>query len=111
MARLHIALAAVALTGTMALTGCSQAGVTAADAYKIGCPAIDTVAASGSVVGKVALAGLTQLRDSGTVTGESKQWLDASIGFLENPNNADANTKKLIVDGCADNGYPLKNVS
>ena len=101
--------AAAAAIGTLALTGCAQAGISAGDAYKVGCPALDAVAAGGSVVGKVALAGLEQLRDSGQLTGESKQWLDVSIQYLKDPSKVPAESKKFIKDGCATAGYTLQN--
>ena len=99
-----------AAAGSLALAGCAQAGLSAADAYRIGCPALDAVAASGSVVGKVALTGLEQLRDSGQLTGENKQWVEVAIQFLKDPSKVDPAQKKVITDGCAANGYPLKNV-
>ena len=34
-----------AVAGVLALSGCSQAGLTVEDAYKVGCPALDAVAA------------------------------------------------------------------
>lgn len=95
--------------GVLALTGCAQAGLSEADAYKVGCPALDAVAASGSVVGKVALTGLEQLRDSGSVTGESRQWLDVTVDFLANPEKVSDENKKMIRDGCAAHGYKLQN--
>ncbi len=104
--RLFAAVAA----GAVVLSGCAEAGLSAQDAYKVGCPAIDAVAASGSAVGKVAVAGLEQLRDSGSVTGESKQWLDLSIDFLKDPGTMPAESKRLLVDGCSANGYTLQNV-
>ncbi len=98
------------LAGTIALAGCSQAGLSENDAYKVGCPALDAVAASGSVVGKVALAGLEQLRDSGNVSGDAKKWVETSITFLSDPSKVNESDKKFIKDGCANHGYPLKNV-
>jgi hypothetical protein len=98
-----------AAIAALALTGCSQAGLSAADAYKVGCPALDSVAASGSAVGKVALTGLEKLRDSGQLSGETKQWVDGAIQFLQNPDKADPAQQQQIKDGCAANGYPLKN--
>ena len=102
-------LALAAAIVTLALTGCSQAGISSNDAYKIGCPALDAVAASGSVVGKVALVGLEQLRDSGQVTGDSRVWLDTSIQYLKDPTKVPAENRKMIQDGCAANGYKLQN--
>ncbi len=95
--------------GIVVLSGCSQAGLSVDDAYKVGCPALDAVAASGSAVGKVALSGMEQLRDSGSVTGESKQWLDVAIEFLAHPEKVSDENKKMIRDGCAAHGYKLQN--
>lgn len=105
----RFAVSAVA-AGAIALTGCAQAGVSAADAYRIGCPALDAVAGSGTVVGKVALTGLEKLRDAGQLANEYKQWVDAAIQFLKDPATVDPAQKKLIKDGCAANGYPVKNL-
>lgn len=103
------AAAAVAV-GLWALTGCAQTGVSVSDAYKVGCPALDAVAASGSVVGKVALAGLEQLRDSGQVTGDATVWLDTSIQYLKDPAQVPAEGRKALKEGCAANGYTLQNI-
>lgn len=89
----------------------SGAGASASDLYKIGCPALDAVAASGSAVGKVAVTGLEKLRDTGKLSEENKQWVDGAIQFLQDPNKVDPAQKQKIIDGCAANGYPLTNVS
>ncbi len=102
-------LAAVVAAGSLALTGCSQAGLSTADAYRVGCPALDAVAASGSVAGKVALAGLEQLRDSGQLAGESRQFVETAIQYLKDPTQVPEEGRKAIKDGCATNGYTLKN--
>ncbi|MFT4217297.1 MAG: hypothetical protein QM619_08970 [Micropruina sp.] len=102
-------LLAGATAGVLALSGCAQADVSVDDAYRIGCPALDAVAASGSVVGKAAVAGLKQLRDSGSVTGDGKQWLDVAIDFLSNPDTVSKENKKMIRDGCSAHGYKLTN--
>jgi len=99
-----------AAIGALALTGCSAAGLSAGDAYKVGCPALDSVAASGSAVGKVALTGLEKLRDSGQLSSETKEWVDGAIQFLQDPDKVDPAQKQKIKDGCAANGYPLKNL-
>ncbi len=98
-----------ATVGLVALSGCSQAGLSVDDAYKVGCPALDAAAASGSAVGKVVLSSLEQLRDSGSVTGESRQWLDVTVDFLANPEKVSDENKKMIRDGCAAHGYKLQN--
>ena len=99
-----------AVAGVLTLSGCSEAGLTVEDAYKVGCPALDAVAASGSVVGKVALAGLERLRGSGSVPGGSRQWVDVAIQFLSDPATVSEANKKLIRDGCAAHGHQLQNL-
>jgi hypothetical protein len=102
-------LAAAALLG---LTSCSQAPVNAADVYKIGCPAVDAAAEGGSAVNKVTVAGLKKLSESGKLDPEPQRWVDATITLLEsdNPKDAPSDVKKLIIDGCAKNGYPMQNL-
>jgi hypothetical protein len=106
----RLAVAAAALVGSVA---CSENTVTAQDAYKIGCPAVDSAVAGGGVVGKATLAGLKKLRESGQLEGEPQRWLDATISLLEadgDPNKVSSEAKQLIIKGCADNGHPLKNL-
>jgi hypothetical protein len=102
-------LAFIALLG---LTSCSQTTVNATDMYKIGCPAVDAAAEGGSVVNKVTVAGLKSLSQSGRLDPEPQRWVDATISLLEsdNPQDASSDVKRLIIDGCAKNGYPLQNV-
>jgi hypothetical protein len=101
--------AAAALLG---FSSCAQTELSASDAYKIGCPAVDAAAESGSVVNKVTVAGLKKLSQSGRLDPEPQHWVDATIILLEsdNPKDAPSDVKKLIVDGCAKNGYPLQNL-
>jgi hypothetical protein len=103
-----VLLGVAALAG---LTSCSS-GVTAEDAYKIGCPAVDSAVGGGSVVGKATVAGLKKLSESGTLDPEPQKWLDATISLLEsdNPDQVSSEAKQLIIDGCAENGYPLRNL-
>jgi hypothetical protein len=106
----RLAVFTVALVG---FAGCSQDTVTAEDAYQIGCPAVDTAVAGGGVAAKATLAGLKKLRDSGRLDPEPQKWLDATISLLEadgDPNKVSTEAKQLIINGCADNGYPLKNL-
>ena len=101
-------LSLAALTG---LAACSE-GISAEDAYKIGCPAVDSAAGSGSLVNKATVVGLKQLRDSGALDAEPQRWLDATISLLESddPSKVSTEAKQLIIKGCADNGYPLRNL-
>jgi hypothetical protein len=108
--KLVITLATVAsLTG---LAGCSGSGISSADGYKIGCPAVDTVVAGGSLGSKAAVAALKKLRGQQGMSKQTVEWVDAAIGALEttDPNKMPAHTKTLLVDGCAKNGYPLHNL-
>ena len=101
----------VSLAALVGLAGCSS-GISAEDAYKIGCPAVDTAAGSGSLVNKATVAGLKQLSQSGALDPEPQRWLDATIGLLESddPSKVSTEAKQLIINGCADNGYPLRNL-
>ena len=93
------------------LTSCSS-GVTAEDAYKIGCPAVDSAVGGGSLVSKATVAGLKKLSASGTLDPEPQRWLDATISLLESddPSQVSGEAKQVIIDGCAKNGYPLRNL-
>jgi hypothetical protein len=86
--------------------------VTAADAYKIGCPAVDSAVGGGSLVSKATVAGLKKLSESGTLDPEPQRWLDATISLLESddPSQVSNEAKQLIIDGCAENGYPPRNL-
>ena len=101
----------VSLAALVGLAACSS-GISAEDAYKIGCPAVDSAAGRGSLVNKATVAGLKQLSESGALDAEPQQWLDATISLLESddPNAVSSEAKQLILDGCADNGYPLRNL-
>lgn len=106
---LAVAAAALALGG---LAACSETGVSPADAYKIGCPALDAAAAGGSAVNSAGVTGLKVLRDSGQLGPEAQTWLEAAIAALESgrPEELPAEAKALLVDGCARNGYQLQNL-
>ena len=103
----------LAVAALLGLTSCSQSTVNAADIYKIGCPAVDAAAKSGSMANKVTVAGLKKLSQSGKLDPEPQRWVDATISLLEsdNPKDAPSDVKKLIIDGCAKNGYPLQNLT
>ena len=107
-----IVSASAAVAAAVGLAGCSQTSVTSADAYKIGCPAIDATVASGSVANRVAVSTLQEVRDRAHPSKQTKRWLNASIDLLtaENPDAVSPRAKKLIIDGCKRNGYPLQNL-
>jgi hypothetical protein len=62
---------------------------------------------------KVTVAGLKKLSQSGKLDPEPQRWVDATISLLESddPKDAPSDVKKLIIDGCAKNGYPLQNLT
>jgi len=101
------------LAAGLALSGCGQGDIQAADAYKVGCPAVDAAAGSAPAIRSAAASGLKQLRDSAQLDPQPTAWVNAAVEFLESddPNKAPSETKKRLIDGCATNGYPLKNVS
>jgi hypothetical protein len=112
MRRLIVA-AVLGFTSLLGFTSCAQTPVQAADVYKIGCPAVDAAAGGGSAVSKVTVAGLKKLSESGKLDPEPQRWVDATISLLESddPKNPPSDAKKLIIDGCAKNGYPLQNLT
>ena len=103
---------ALAFTALSGLTACAQTTVQAADVYKIGCPAVDVAVGGGSAVSRVTVAGLKKVSESGQLDPEPQRWVDATISLLESddPKNPPSDAKKLIIDGCAKNGYPLQNL-
>lgn len=107
-----VATVLVALAALVGLTACSSTGIRAEDAYKIGCPAVDAAAGGRSLANKATVAGLKELSRSGALDPEPKRWVDTAVGLLESddPSAVSAEAKRLITDGCADNGYPLRNL-
>lgn len=102
--------AAAALAVALPLAGCAEVGISEQDAYAVGCPAVDTAVASGSVANKATLAGLRALRDSGRLDADGQRWVEATITLLERPDRAPAEVKRLIIEGCAAHGHPLTNL-
>lgn len=103
---------ATGVAALVAMVGCSQTNLTIEDAYKIGCPAIDATVATGSVANDVAVSTLKEIRDRAHPSQETKKWLNAAISLLtsDHPNALSRQTKKLIIKGCKENGYPLQNL-
>jgi hypothetical protein len=103
----------VAAVGLSGLAACSEAGVTETDAYKVGCPALDAALGTGALGTKAATAGLEKLREQPGLSEQTSQWLDTAIGALKttDPQDMPAEARSRLVDGCADNGYPLRNLT
>lgn len=111
MRRVVVGLALLAVTA-LGLAGCAEAGVGEEDAYAIGCPAIDSAVAGGSVASKATVAGLKRLREAIDPATGTRQWLDAAITLLRSgdPDDLPAAARSLLVDGCAEHGHPLRNL-
>ncbi len=109
----RVVAALVLALASSGLASCSAANIQSEDAYKIGCPAVDSAVAGGSVVSKATVAGLKQLSKSGQLDPEPQKWLDATIGLLDSDNKSATSdsARKLIIDGCQQNGYPLRNLN
>ena len=109
---LRFGLLLATVVTVVGLTGCTSDSQGAQDAYKIGCPALDAAMAGGSVANQAAIKGLEAIRDSGQLDPEPAKWVDAALGALRsaNPDDIPAEARKLLVDGCAAHGYPLKNL-
>lgn len=107
-----IVCVAAGIAAAFAMVGCSQTNLTTEDAYKIGCPAIDATVASGQVANDVAVTTLKEVRDRARPSKDTTKWLNAAIGLLtsDHPNALSRQTKKLIIKGCKENGYPLQNL-
>jgi hypothetical protein len=107
-----VVVTVLVVAALLGFTSCGEAPVNAADVYKIGCPAVDAAAEGGSAVNKVTVAGLKKLSESGQLDPEPQRWLDATITLLESdsPKDAPSDVKRLIIDGCAKNGYPVQNL-
>lgn len=108
--RLALLLAGVVLLGASA---CSSDDPAPEDAYKIGCPALDAALAGGSVLNRAAVKGLEAVRDSGQLDPDPTAWVETALGVLtaSDPQDIPADARKILVDGCEEHGYPLKNLS
>src|SRR3954452_16971930 len=73
----RIGLLVATAAAVVGLTACSPDSPTTQDAYKIGCPAVDTALAGGSVANQAAIKGLEALRDSGQLDPQPTEWVDA----------------------------------
>lgn len=107
-----MAALAVAVAGLIA---CAEAGVGVGedDAYAIGCPAIDSVVGGGSAASRATVAGLERLRDATDPSPETRRWIDAAVTLLQtaDPNRLPPGARALLVDGCAERGHGLRNLT
>lgn len=108
--RIVAGLALVTLLG--GLPACSDTGVTRSDAYSVGCPALDAVVGGGALGTKATVAALKKIRERPDLDSQTERWLDAAIGGLSttDPNKMPAEARSLLIDGCEQNGYPLRNL-
>jgi hypothetical protein len=109
----HLVLTLAATASLAGLAGCSESGVSATDAYQIGCPALDAAIGTGAVGTKAAVSGLQKLREQPGLNEQTSQWLDTAVAALKStdPEKIPADAKARLIDGCTDNGYPLRNLT
>lgn len=109
---LRVGLLVAAGLTVAGLTSCTSQPQAAEDAYRIGCPALDTAMAGGSVANQAAVRGLEALRDSGQLDPDPAAWVDAAIGALQSadPDDIPTEARTLLIKGCADHGYELQNL-
>jgi hypothetical protein len=107
-----VAATLLAIAVLLGFSSCAQTDLSASDIYKVGCPAVDAAAGGSSAVSKVTVVGLKKLSESGRLDPEPQRWLDAVITLFdsEDPRNAPDEVQKLVIEGCAKNGYPLQNL-
>jgi len=108
------AVSLVAVAGLTGLVACSEStGITEEDGYRIGCPAIDAVLGGGALGSKAAVAGLEKLLDQPGLSEETRQWVDTAVAALKttNPDEMPAGAKSVLIRGCAENGYELRNLT
>ena len=88
-------------------------GQSTEDAYRLGCPALDAAIAGSGSAKDATIKGLEVIRDSGQLDPQPKEWLETAIQGLQasSPKDLPADARKTLVDGCADHGYPLSNLS
>jgi hypothetical protein len=112
--RSRVALLAVGIGLSLAgLAACSNDTQTTADAYRLGCPAIDAAISGSGTAKEATVKGLEVIRDSGQLDPQPQEWLDTAIMALQgsSPSDLPADARKTLVDGCAEHGYPLQNLS
>jgi hypothetical protein len=96
----------------LGFSSCAETNLSTSDVYKVGCPAVDAAAGGSSAVSKVTVAGLKKVSESGRLDPEPQRWVEAVITLFdsEDPRNAPDEVQKLVIEGCAKNGYPLQNL-
>jgi hypothetical protein len=107
-----VAATVLAIAVSLGLSSCAQTDLSASDIYKVGCPAVDAASGGSSAVSKLTVAGLKKVSESGRLDPEPQRWVDAVITLFdsEDPRNAPDEVQKLVIEGCAKNGYPLQNL-
>ena len=108
----RLAVSFATTVSLVALAGCSESGITEDDAYQIACPAVDAVVAGGSVGTKAAVAGLEKLREQPDLSKRTTEFLDTAVDALKttDPSEMPGDAKAVLRKGCADHGYPLRNL-
>jgi hypothetical protein len=107
-----VAATVLAVAVLLGFSSCAETNLSTSDVYKVGCPAVDAAAGGSSAVSKVTVAGLKKVSESGRLDPEPQRWVEAVITLFdsEDPRNAPDEVQKLVIEGCAKNGYPLQNL-
>ena len=81
------------------------------DAYRLGCAAVDAAVSGSGAAKDVSIKALEAIRDSGQLDPQPTQFVKSAISALKASSLKDlpADTRKTLVTGCKDAGYPLKN--
>ena len=108
----RIVLALGAVVTALTLTSCADTGVSASDAYKIGCPAVDSVLGGSTWPTTSRSPGSRRCATPGSSAPRLRAGWTRSSPRLESsdPKDMPADAKKIIVDGCEQNGYQLQNL-
>ncbi len=108
-------LAALLAAGALAagLGACSADAANTEDAYRLGCPALDAAISGSGTAKDATIKGLETIRDSGQLDPQPQAWLETAIKGLRasSPKDLPPDARKTLVQGCADHGHPLQNLS
>jgi hypothetical protein len=85
---------------------------TSADAYRLGCAAVDAAVTGSGAAKEASIKALEMIRDSGQLDPQPTQFVKSAISALKTSSIKDlpAETRKTLISGCKQAGHPLKNL-
>jgi hypothetical protein len=117
------------LVGLLFATGCSSSDksssdkdkhtdkatsttIDSADAYNVGCPAVDTALGAGYLARKAASVVLGKLAGNDNLSSDQREWLkDAKeLVSASKPDDVPGSVRGRISKACKDHGHPLSNL-